>query len=255
MVKSQKPKSLERWFLLLLAIGFLISFALYASGAPQGASILTNNTMAAPADNPDSRADAGGTITVLTLDNTQQDTAWKAYVGNVSGRLTLDDGSGYTIYDWSIIASAIEGEVYVARNGSVGWTNISCASQATINSEQTTLNMVSTDADSLNQTFNRTVHATMQVGINTIANSSCRSTATYVNDTAQTNITESTSFQEILLQDANSNMVYATPLVTDIFGFKGGAEINITYDFQLLVAEDDQAGTPTTYYFYLEISG
>ena len=250
---TTKNKTMEKGLLFLICIVYILALALNTIGVPQGANILSNTTESAPTVTPSSRADDGGTITVLTLDTTQQDNAWKAYVGNVSGRLTLDDANGNTIYDWNIVATDIEGEVYVTRNDSVVWSNITCALQAVINTEQTLLSMNSSDSDSINSTFNATVHAQMQVGVNTLSQSNCRSTSTYINDTRQS-LTVNSTFQEILLQDENSALIYATFIEQDESSYKAGSQVNVTYDFQLIVAEDDSSPTPTTYYFYLEIS-
>src|SRR3989339_1648154 len=57
---------------------------------------------------------AGGFIFKINLNSEQQNSRWKAYVGNVTGTLTLDDANSYTIYDWAITTS-LTGEVYATR--------------------------------------------------------------------------------------------------------------------------------------------
>jgi hypothetical protein len=91
------------------------------------------------------------------------------------------------------------------------------------------------------------VHKSFYVSTTHIANSTCRSIATYVNDAKQA-VSESAVFQEVLLTD-NANIVYATLLEDNSIGFDNGR-----YDFQMIVPEDDTITTPTTYYFYAEIS-
>jgi hypothetical protein len=78
-------------------------------------------------------------------------------------------------------------------------------------------------------------------------NSTCRSIATYVNDTAQASL-ESASFQEMLLQDGYNRMVYATLINQNTTGYN-----NQKYDFQMIVAENEWQTTPTTYYLYVEL--
>ena len=73
---------------------------------------------------------------------------------------------------------------------------------------------------------------------------------TYVNSTAQ-----STRFEEVVLYDSpqlgNGNIVYATPLEQDYYGFN-----NQTFDFQMIVPENGAPGFSgaTAYYFYAELT-
>ncbi|MBR9690294.1 hypothetical protein GOV08_01280, partial [Candidatus Woesearchaeota archaeon] len=97
-----------------------------------------------------------------------------------------------------------------------------------------------------NKTFNETIHKSFVLSGDTYFNSTCYSIATYINDSAQ-NFTENSSFQEILMSDNNSNLVYLTILEQNQGGFD-----NNNYDFQAIVAESEVSG-PTTYYFYLEL--
>ncbi len=239
-------------FTAALALLFVSSslFILLSTGAtalPSGAAITNYSTVTRGIGTAENRTDAGGTITTIELSGIQQDSYWKAYVGNVTGVLTLDDASGHTIYDWQLTGLTINGQVYATRNGSVTFTGMECAQPATISAEDSFNNMTASAADSIDRTFNRTVHRGFYVGPTPIANSTCPSTATYVNSTAQ-NASEGDSFQEILLQDAGANVVYTTLLENSTVGFDGN-----TYDFQMLVGESGVKPTPTTYYFYTEI--
>ena len=57
-------------------------------------------------------------------------------------------------------------------------------------------------------------------------------------------------FQEVLLQDMNSNIIYVGILASNRTGFD-----NSYYDFQMIVAESAIKSTPTTYYFFTEVGG
>ncbi len=247
-----------------LRIGVLIiSIALYLSliisqvvnAEPAGAD-LTNPSSEEYTTTADSRTDSGGTIVTLSTSVTQQDDAWKAYVGNITGTLVLRDSDGWSIFEWSMNSSTFGGNVFVSRNDSINWSNLKCANNTIIDSEQSFLGMSSTDSDSLNQTFNYTTHKTMTVsGVGPISNSTCPSVATYVNGSAQT-ITESSYFQEILLTD-NNNLIYGTFIDQDAWGFDNNESVNgtnVTYDFQLIVAENSSLSSGNTYYFYADIS-
>ncbi|MGV8169320.1 MAG: hypothetical protein ACP5N3_04660 [Candidatus Nanoarchaeia archaeon] len=232
---------------LLAAI--LIAAALFlfqeVSAAPTGVNITYNQTETPNATPASSLTTAGGSFTTMVLNGTFQNYKWKAYVGNVTGVLTLDDASGYTIYDWNL--TSISGEVYVSRASSLAWAYVNCSNTTLINSEQTFLNFNASKIDSINNTFSSTIHKGFYVGTRQITNSTCKSTSTYVNDTRQGS-SESAKFQEVLLTD-NTNLIYAVILEDNVLGFD-----NSPYDFQLIVAEDETKTIPTTYYFYAEIS-
>ncbi|MBW2990746.1 hypothetical protein KY348_03510 [Candidatus Woesearchaeota archaeon] len=241
-------------FLILgLAIYLIFMIANFSSADPQGADV-TNLSTETYSVTPEGRADDGGTITTVTLDVTQQNNAWKAYVGNITGALVLRDSDGWSIYEWVINSSGFTGNIYASRNDSVAWDNLKCANDTILTSENTFFGMSSGASDNINNTFNYTIHKEINTStsIGTIANGTCPSTATYVNGSAQT-ISESAYFQEILLYD-NTNLIYHTFIDQDAWGFDNNASgTNVTYDFQLIVAENS-TGPGTTYYFYAEIS-
>lgn len=231
--------------IVVLSTVFLIPFI---SAAPSGPTIsyVSNSTFVGGSSNRSQ--DAKGTITVVTMSLNQQDYKWKAYVGNVTGGLTLDDANAKSIYDWSL--SSIAGEIYATRASSaINWANVSCVTQGIIDTEQTAMGMTSALSDSINATFRYNAHRSFLIGTKNITASSCRSTATYVNDAAQT-VNEAAKFQEVLLRDeVTSNFIYATLIDNDQQSYDGVS----TYDFQMLVAENESSTTPTTYYFYAEL--
>ena len=142
---------------------------------------------------------------------------------------------------------SVTGKVFVSRESTVNWLNISCVNQTVIDGEHTALGMSYTK-DSLNSTFNNTVHKSFLIGTKNITQSSCRSIATYVNDVPQATSTTAV-FQEILLRDdLSSNLVYATIIDAGQNGYD-----NSPRDFQLLVAENESSNSPTPYFFFLEL--
>jgi hypothetical protein len=236
----------REWMLALLLALLLAGGALLVAAEPNGAAIQNNVTVTNTPQAAASITTAGGTFTTLLLNATTQTLRWKAYVGNVTGTITLDDALNLTIYDWTPIT--ISGEVYASRNSSIDWSSISCANNSTVISEETQLNLTTTKADSINQTFNRTIHRGFYVGTTLVANSTCRAIATYVNNARQT-VTEAATFQEILLRDSSNRLVYTTLIENDAQGYNNGP-----FDFQLIVAERDTNPAPSTYYFWAEIS-
>jgi len=240
-------------YFLLIA---LVSFAsIFIRAEPEGAlvtniSSTTKNTTAA-----DSLQNDKGTITIVDLQVTQQNTKWKAYVGNVSGSLVLRDAESYAIYEWGSTGSP-SGEVYISRNNSIDWssTSIKCANSTAITNEQNVLGHGATSSDNINFTFSQTLHQTIVIGEGNVTNSTCRSLYTYVNNAAQS-ASESALFQEVLLMDANMHIIYATVINQDSPSYNNDSAVhNMTYDFQAIVP-DFTGASIATYYFYVEIDG
>ncbi len=235
-----------------LAIGLILSLVIFASiiyvsAAPQGATVVgTPSVDNGPTTNPSNRTDPGGKIVTIVFSLEQQNTAWKAYVGNVSGTYVLQSANGRSIYEWPS-GTSIQGELYLSRNNTVNFSSIICANSTIIGSEQNTLGMAFSDSDSINRTFNSTRHRTFNVGTVTITNSTCQSTATWVNDTVQAQ-DENAVFQEVLLYD-RTNMVYASLLNDNNQGFDNSS----SFDFQAIVGENRTSVTGSPYYFYLEL--
>ncbi|MFH1606208.1 MAG: hypothetical protein ABIC91_02595 [Nanoarchaeota archaeon] len=252
MNKTKITKKLRTSLFLIVCVVYTLGIIFFETYAvPTGATVTNLSTMEGAAI-AGSRSDEGGTVTILTLNTTQQNFGWKAYVGNISGTLTLDDANGWTIYDWSLNVSAVTGEVYAARTDSITWSSVNCSGRnATeiIATEETALNFGSTDIDAINKTFSENIHDSFIVAGRSITVNSCPSIATYVNDTAQTyNTTSRPLFQELLLDDG-TNMIYTTIFEQD----KTGYDNSSTFDFQLLVADDETSGVQTTYYFFAEL--
>jgi len=240
-MKQQEHNNWKGVIVLLL----LLSCSFFAIADPTGGVISNAATTNGPNATPASRTDARSTITTMLVNAIQQNQHWKAYVGNVTGILTLDNPNNATIYSWDL--TTVSGQVYASRFGNLTWSTVTCADQGLIVSESTFHNMTSSNTDKINSTFNWTIHKQFNVGTNTIAQNSCNSTTTYVNDT-RTIPTTSSPFQEVLIQDANDYLVYMTSIDDNRYGYD-----NTTYDFQMIVAESDVKGTPTPYYFYVEL--
>ena len=190
----------------------------------------------------------GGSITTVLLNATAQNQRWKAFVGNVTGSLTLDDANSYSIYDWSL--GVVAGEVYATRSTqSILWTRINCSNVSHIRQEELAMNHTGPN-DNISTTFNTQSHSGFLVGETSISANSCFSIRTYVNDTPQ-----STDFEELVLYDGNNNtngsVIYTTLIENNVRGFN-----NKDYDFQMIVPENGGAtwSSSTAYYFYVELT-
>ena len=200
---------------------------------------------------------SGGSVTTLTLNGTTQDVRWKAFVGNITGQLSLDDATGSTIFNWDI--TTVTGEVYATRAAaSINWTYINCSYTNATEQENWLMNHTNAD-DNISATFRQQSHSSFFVGTIVISTNSCPSLRTYINDTIQ-----NVDFEEVVLYDggpnwffnrSNStgfkNIVYATIIEQNVKGFDSE-----TYDFQMIVPENGAESwqSATGYYFYAELS-
>lgn len=225
-------------FLLLFTAGF-------AYAVPSGPTILFNSTENATPKPAAQITTAGGSFTTIILNASSQTPRWKAYVGNVTGRLVLADATNSSIFDWRL--TSVTGEVYSTRNTTIDWSTMACGDMNAIVNEQTDLGMTGSTPDNINRTFNTTTHRPFYVGLQLIQNSTCPAISTYVNSTRQT-VSESALFQEILLMDGSSRVVYTTLINQSSVGFNGQR-----YDFQMIVPENEFQSNPTTYYLYVEL--
>ena len=232
----------------MLALVFLVASAMIAYATPSGpiVTFISNETKQVAAARIINTS--GGTITTMRLNATTQNPRWKAYVGNVTGSLVLDDANDNTVFDWTL--TSVSGEIYATRSSaSINWTGANCSNSTIISLEDKALNQTSRD-DNITKTFSTQSHRGFFVGTREILQNTCFSVHTYVNSTSQQSL-----FEEVILydgtNDTNGNIIYATPLEQDAYGFD-----NITYDFQMIVPE---VGLPswsssTAYYFYVVLS-
>lgn len=242
---KQKKRSCKR-LLVFLTIVVSLVFLTQTFAEPTGITISSNATETSSTTSPDNRTDEGGTITTLVVNAVQQNSRWKAYLGNLTGELTLADESGSSIFRWAMEGADLTGNLFITASSSLTWGDINCSNQSIIYAEESTLLFNSSSADSINRTFNYTEHPAMTVGLVDIGVDTCRSASTYVSDAQQPQ--SSASFPLILLT-TGVRLVYASPILNDATNYAG-----LTSDFQAIVPDIDSAAS-TTYYFYAEIGG
>lgn len=187
---------------------------------------------------------SGGVIAKFNLTATVQNPRWKAFVGEVIGKFTLDGGAGSTIYDWTL--NAVSGRVYASTSDAITWSSIACATGPDLEAENTAMSHTGA-SDNITATFRKSTHDTFFVGATSFAENDCDyALNTYDNG----GVDQDALFDEVALSDG-SNIVYATLISDDSIGFDGG-----NYDFQMIVPENGAAGFTgaTPYYMYVEIN-
>ena len=203
-------------------------------------------------------ASESGNTTELLINGTAITQHWQGYYGNVTGEITLDDADSNTLFAWTLATPT--GELF-AVNGTqtVQWNNITCVNLTNTTSGAETTGSSKINASSLNQqfyisdfdvdnftgTFTSTYDgADLQIGQRTItADNQCPSTFGHVNNLSQT-----TDFEELLLFDNDSSLVFTALLDTPgTTGFDGLD----THHFEMIVGQEN--GTIGNYYFYIEL--
>ena len=263
-----KKRSIHNLVFIFLVVSlFFLEIKLVAS-VPIGPTIsyLSNSTRSTLSNTTVNSSQAGGYIFTLSLNSVEQNLRWKAYVGNVTGALTLDDANSYTIFSWDL--GLVSGEVYATRNSSsVNWSNVNCSWAAAKNEsgygnftnrsvdERENVALSHTRLDNITGTFSTRSHPSMQVGEVTIGANECYSIRPYVNGT-----TQSSTFSELLLTDGSdlpgSKLIYGSFIKHNATGYNANSTHNLTYDFEMLVPEvgSDVWSSSTAYYFYVELS-
>ena len=226
--------------LLISSLFILSGIALATPTGPSSINITSNTTKAAAAGYKVNIS--GGYIAKLNITATAQNPHWKAFVGWVNGKFTLDDSTGSTIYDWTL--SSVSGEVYATRASSTpAWSSIGCATAANISNEDTALSQTNAD-DNITATFSSTNSDTFVVAGTSITAGSCKATSTYTN-----NVSAGAIYEESILSD-NTNLIFVNVIESGT-GYDGG-----TYDFQMIVPDNGSATWTgaIAYYIYLELS-
>lgn len=245
-MEKNKKLGISRLVVSLMVLFAITALSVYS--LPTGPTIthISNETVAGAGQGTQRSDDDGGYIITLRLNTSQQNYAWKAYVGNVTGVLSLADSDNNPIYEWSV--PTINQEVYISRNQNVNWSSINCSNESVKVAEDTALGLTSSSSNSINRTFSQKGHKAFIVAGASITQDQCFSIATF-NQSGSQVLSATSEFQEVLLADNNANLIYTALVNQDTAGFDGE-----TYDFQAIVADEETAGVKTTYYFYVELA-
>jgi len=211
--------------------------------APSGANVTVISSERAPIDPPGNVSAYAGNVTELSVTAHSTTQSWQGYFGNVSGTIQLTDGSDNVLYNWSTVSP--NGEVYATRAFDVNFATVSCAESSVISTEEAFIGQLSSDADSVSNTFTTPNHPEFFVGAVNISMNSCNSTNIYGPSGVQ-----SFYFYEVLLADGASNIIYTSILEQGKQGFD-----TMLHDFEMIVGEDGHEGNigTTNYYFYVEL--
>jgi len=207
----------------------------------------------------------GGYINVINITVLQQTEKWKAYVGNITGTLELADSGGVRFYDWALLDS-LTGNIYVTRNETTPtWSQVNCTWAFYTNGSNSTEinnhNITETENaelshtnpyDNITATFAYMNHTEFYVGSVLIPANHCWNTNPYINDTSVNNTIYADTYDEILLYERSTGLIYASMIETDQPSYNE----NFTYDFQVLLPDNGAPGfaSSTAYYFYVEVS-
>ncbi len=267
-----------KWAIILLVIVLYCATVVYAAittTVPSGPTVMRNGTASRrAADAAMIKKAYAGNVTNINLVGITVTQTWQGYYGNVSGKITLDDSSGNTMYEWNLTSP--EGEVYATTASSISWANgnIRCynyslgsgSGYVTLTTLETSLGLASDSVDGVSETFVNTtggagtyMHDSFYVGDNFIKGDDTKACPrVYLFNENETNrhgtgaAATQRQFQEVLLYATASNSLIYTSILDeeDLKGFN-----DRPWDFEMLVGEDGHRGNTSTtnYYFYVEL--
>ncbi|MFH1849932.1 MAG: hypothetical protein ABH879_07170 [archaeon] len=253
-------KKMKITFVGLLCVVWMLLTLSGAMAEPIGPVVtsISNSTTTTATNTSRNESQGGAYIYTLNLNGAEQNSRWKAYVGNITGSLKLDDANSFTFYEWNL--GTLTGQVYATRSsGVINWSNVNCSwgwqnesSNRTVSANED-IALSHSKLDNISSTFTSKNNSAITVGTRTIAAETCYTASPYVNDTAQSS---TTLFVETLLYDGsnstNGNLLYTATVENNVYGYRNGS----VYDFQLMVPENGATGwsSTTAYYFYVELS-
>lgn len=191
----------------------------------------------------------GGYVTEIDISISQQTRKWQGYYGNVSGGIVLMDGSGNSMYNWTIDDPT--GEIYATPLDTIPtWTDYNHTANTTNVSVAFDLGTSVTGvADNATDTFNTTHSGFYLAGMDI---------PTSIGPCANTMGGGATpNWETVVLTDSDAgtdttDFLFIGIIQEDGISFKGDGD---SCDYQMIVPENpNDDGAATTYYFYVEVT-
>ncbi len=198
-----------------------------------------------------SQAAEAGNITKMNITGWTQSQTWAGFVGNVTGRIVLDDASNKSLYEW--FAAEPQGEVYAVNSSeAIVWSNVSCFDMVNnLTDVETSYGLEATDYDGVDETFNDTNHPDFWIGTYTITG--CPTTNMFTDDA----VVGDKWYEALLFEDTNNVPVYVAIIEDDTANSRGSVQAfdGGLADYQMIVGIDghDGADEKWDYYFYVEL--
>jgi hypothetical protein len=233
---------------ILLLVASIAAIQVVLSAPPTGPDSYTNvsHERRTNFNNTPKGISAGaGNITKMQINISRVTSYWHGFYGNVSGRITLDDASNWTFFDWGGANTTALGNLFAANESVSVWSQIRCVN---FSGNGSGLNITSLEGNfgippSSAEGFDETFSIKNNITIDGISLTDCPATNTYRNDVAAAD-----AWNQTLLTINNTyTVIFATQLDDNKVLFNGE-----TGDFQLLVADTTAAG-PTNYLLYIEL--
>ena len=278
---------------IFIAIALFFSMISFTLAIPEGTTDLTivNSSRKSPAASASVPSYAGN-VTQLSLTGSTTTQTWQGFVGNVTGTITLDDSSNFTLFNWTL--NEPEGEVYATYLSNISWTtgNIKCwnwsigtgsylqlselEGYAAVNPVPgipygfTNLSLATDDVDGVNETFECGIcddrppgaitgaetHAPFYVGGQLIDGNSRDSALTGACPVVRLlNSSGNGTYEEVLLYHDVPGTDNDGIIYTAILNISANGYDNRNWDFEMIVGENGHDGDSSTtpYYFYVEL--
>ena len=188
----------------------------------------------------------GGNITVLNLSVTQATSRWAGYYGNVSGSMSLSDGTS-DFYRWGVMTG--DGHVCAGVANNYSWSTLFNISSV---SNVDTAWDFSGGSDSAVETFNASLWGTSDTCGNISGSALLR---VPVVKTGPDGLGD--TFETCVINDAGAantdkwNMLFCVN--TNIVDANNDFRNSGHSDYELLVPTNETAGAMETFYFFLEL--
>ena len=242
--------------LVLVVSAILVAIAVAAPYGPKSVTVEQSDRKTEFNESISSVQAQAGNVTQLRINVSMQTKRWQGYYGNITGIVTLQDANGFRMYEWGNDDTVTPiGEVYASNNTVGDWTRVFCVN-LTANSSNTTLygpnatiletlyGATLTDRDGIDETF--TVFANITVGSKTM---NCSAIQVYNGSASPSyNWNETLLYENDTIEETTRSIIYAAQVAQNQNGFN-----NNTWDFQMIVGENGDISTTTTYYFYVEL--
>ena len=240
----------------VVVLSFLAVIAVAAPYGPRSVDVLGSDRRTEFNESVSSKEAQAGNVTRLRINTSTLTDRWQGYYGNITGIVTLQDANGFRLYEWGNDDTVTPiGEVYASNNTVGDWTRVFCVN-LTANSSNTTLYGPNatileglygaglTDRDGIDETF--TAFANITIGSKTM---NCSAIQVYNGSASPSyNWNETLLYENATIEETTRSIIYAAQVAQNQNGFN-----NNTWDFQMIVGENGDISTTTTYYFYVEL--
>lgn len=219
---------------IMVASVFAMAMPGIVSALPQGATVTAGTEERATVVSPGNDTTEGGNLTQVDLDVDSMTERWAGYYGNVTGNISLGDGTD-DIYQWTWTPYD-EGEVIASTAGSgISWDALENGAATDVDTQWG----FSSGSDQAEDAF--ADFTTFTIGDQTMTDCPAEDT------------NGAGAFKTAIVKDnttvtAKTDLLFVCPIDND-----GATFNNEVHDFEMIVPTKDAIDQTEQYYFYVEL--